>query len=205
MLNATNIVRSQCVNMANIFRNQFLSMANVARNQMVNISNIIRNQARSWANIIRNQASNARNALTSSFMSMAAVARTQMAHVLSVVQSYMSQIAAACNKTLTLKVNINKTETTTKKVVVEGGGKTGTMSIAVPQTSSFTASGTRGASNSIGLGSLAQALSGYGKDQTISISVPVVLEGREIAKASAIYTREELSRLEKRNNRKRGE
>ena len=205
MLNATNIVRSQCVNMANICRNQFLSMSNVARNQMVNISNIIRNQARSWANVIRNQASNARNALTSSFMSMAAVARTQMAHVLSVVQSYMSQIAAACNKTLTLKVNINKTETTTKKVVVEGGEKTGMMSIAVPQTSSFTASGTRGTNNSIGLGSLAQALSGYGKDQTISISVPVVLEGREIAKASAIYTREELSRLEKRNNRKRGE
>ena len=205
MLNATNICRSQCVNMANIFRNQFVSMANVARNQMVNISNIIRNQAVSWSNVIRNQASNARNALTSSFMSMAAVARTQMAHVLSVVQSYMSQIAAACNKTLTLKVNINKTETTTKKVVVDGGGKTGMMNIAVPQTSSFTASGTRGASNSIGLGSLAQALSGYGKDQTISISVPVVLEGREIAKASAIYTREELSRLEKRNNRKRGE
>ena len=205
MLNATNIVRSQCVNMANIFRNQFVSMANVARNQMVNISNIIRNQAVSWSNVIRNQASNARNALTSSFMSMAAVARTQMARVLSVVQSYMSQISAACNKTLNLKVNISKTETTTKKVVVEGGGKTGTMSIAVPQTSSFTASGTRGASNSIGLGSLAQALSGYGKDQTISISVPVVLEGREIAKASAIYTREELSRLEKRNNRKRGE
>ena len=205
MLNATNIVRSQCVNMANIFRNQFVSMANVARNQMVNISNIIRNQAVSWSNVIRNQASNARNALTSSFMSMAAVARTQMARVLSVVQSYMSQISAACNKTLNLKVNISKTETTTKKVVVEGGGKTSTMSIAVPQTSSFTASGTRGASNSIGLGSLAQALSGYGKDQTISISVPVVLEGREIAKASAIYTREELSRLEKRNNRKRGE
>ena len=205
MLNATNIVRSQCVNMANIFRNQFVSMANVARNQMVNISNIIRNQAVSWANIIRSQASNARNALTSSFMSMAAVARTQMARVLSVVQSYMSQISAACNKTLNLKVNISKTETTTKKVVVEGGEKTGMMSIAVPQTSSFTASGTKGASNSIGLGSLAQALSGYGKDQTISISVPVVLEGREIAKASAIYTREELSRLEKRNNRKRGE
>ena len=205
MLNSTNIVRSQCVNMSNITRNQFVSMSNVARNQMVNISNIIRNQSMSWSNVIRNQASNARNALTSSFMSMAAVARTQMAHVLSVVQSYMSQISAACNKTLTLKVNINKTETTTKKVVVEGGGKTGMMSIAVPQTSSFTASGTKGASNSIGLGSLAQVLSGYGKDQTISISVPVVLEGREIAKASAIYTREELSRLEKRNNRKRGE
>ena len=200
-----NVIRNQVQNARNAFTRQFISMAAVARTQMVNVSNVIRNQAVGWSNVIRNQASNARNALTSSFMSMAAVARTQMAHVLSVVRSYMSQIAAACNKTLTLKVNINKTETTTKKVVVEGGGKTGMMNIAVPQTSSFTASGTRGASNSIGLGSLAQVLSGYGKDQTISISVPVVLEGREIAKASAIYTREELSRLEKRNNRKRGE
>ena len=200
-----NVIRNQVQNARNAFTRQFISMASVARTQMVNVSNVIRNQAVSWSNVIRNQASNARNALTSSFMSMAAVARTQMANVLSVVRSYMSQIAAACNKTLTLKVNINKTETTTKKVVVDGEGKTGMMNIAVPQTSSFTASGTRGASNSIGLGSLAQALSGYGKDQTISISVPVVLEGREIAKASAIYTREELSRLEKRNNRKRGE
>lgn len=200
-----NVIRNQVQNARNAFTRQFISMASVARTQMVNVSNVIRNQAVTWSNVIRNQASNARNALTSSFMSMAAVARTQMAHVLSVVRSYMSQIAAACNKTLTLKVNINKTETTTKKVVVDGGGKTGMMNIAVPQTSLFTASGTRGASNSIGLGSLAQALSGYGKDQTISISVPVVLEGREIAKASAIYTREELSRLEKRNNRKRGE
>ena len=200
-----NVIRNQVQNARNAFTRQFISMASVARTQMVNVSNVIRNQAVGWSNVIRNQASNARNALTRSFMSMAAVARSQMANVLSVVRSYMSQIAAACNKTLTLKVNINKTETTTKKVVVEGGGKTGMMNIAVPQTSSFTASGTRGASNSIGLGSLAQALSGYGKDQTISISVPVVLEGREIAKASAIYTREELSRLEKRNNRKRGE
>lgn len=205
MVNVGNIIRNQIQNARNAFTRQFISMASVARTQMVNVSNVIRNQAVSWSNVIRNQASNARNALTSSFMSMAAVARTQMARVLSVVQSYMSQISAACNKTLNLKVNINKTETTTKKVVVEGGGKTGMMNIAIPQTSSFTASGTRGASNSIGLGSLAQALSGYGKDQTISISVPVVLEGREIAKASAIYTREELSRLEKRNNRKRGE
>lgn len=200
-----NVIRNQVQNARNAFTRQFISMASVARTQMVNVSNVIRNQAVGWSNVIRNQASNARNALTRSFMSMAAVARSQMANVLSVVRSYMSQIAAACNKTLTLKVNINKTETTTKKVVVEGGGKAGMVNIAMPQTSSFTASGTRGASNSIGLGSLAQALSGYGKDQTISISVPVVLEGREIAKASAIYTREELSRLEKRNNRKRGE
>ena len=205
MTSVSNIIRNQVQNARNAFTQQFISMANVARTQMVNVSNIVRNQAVNWSNIIRNQAQNARNALTSSFMSMAAVARTQMARVLSVVQSYMSQIAAACNRTLTLKVNISKTETTTKKVVVENGP----MSLTMPQTSSLSASsysGTKGVANSIGLGSLVGAVVGStGSDRAISIEVPVVLEGRQIAKASAIYTREELARLEKRNNRKRGE
>ena len=216
MVNVSNIIRNQAISWSNVVRNQvqnarnaltssFISMRNVARTQMVGVSNIIRNQAVAWSNIIRNQASNARNALTSSFMSMAAVARTQMARVLSVVQSYMSQIAAACNRTLTLKVNISKTETTTKKVVVENGP----MSLTMPQTSSLSASsysGTKGVANSIGLGSLVGAVVGStGSDRAISIEVPVVLEGRQIAKASAIYTREELAKLEKRSKRKRGE
>ena len=215
-LGLANIIRNQMTNVTkaigdgmkgarNNFTTQFISMRNVAGTQSTLIRTAIVNKFMSIRSVITTQMSSARNALTSQFISMRKVAATQLAEILRTVNTYMSQISAACNKTMTLKVNINKTETTTKKVVVEGGGKTGMMNIAVPQTSSFTASGTRGASNSIGLGSLAQALSGYGKDQTISISVPVVLEGREIAKASAIYTREELSRLEKRNNRKRGE
>ncbi len=214
MVNVSNIIRNQAMSWSNVIRNQvqnarnaftqqFISMANVARTQMVNISNIVRNQAMSWSNIIRNQASNARNALTSSFMSMAAVARNQMANVLSVVRSYMSQIAAACNRTLTLKVNISKTETTTKKVVVENSPK----SLNMPQSSSLSASGYTRSATAIGLGTLVGALSSAstGSDRAISIEVPLVLEGREIARASAIYTREELARLEKRNNRKRGE
>ena len=214
MVNVSNIIRNQAVSWSNVIRNQvqnarnaftrqFISMASVARTQMVNVSNIVRNQAMRWSNIIRNQASNARNALTSSFMSMAAVARNQMARVLSVVQGYMSRIAAACNRTLTLKVNINKTETTTKKVVVEKSPK----SLNMPQSSSLSASGYSRSASSIGLGTLVGALSSSstGSDRAISIEVPLVLEGREIARASAIYTREELARLEKRNNRKRGE
>lgn len=198
-----NVIRNQVQNARNTFTRQFISMASVARTQMVNVSNVIRNQAVGWANVIRNQASNARNALTSSFMSMAAVARSQMANVLSVVRSYMSQIAAACNRTLTLKVNISKTETTTKKVVVENSPK----SLNIPQSSSLSASEYSRSASSIGLGTLVGALSpnSIGSDRAISIEVPLVLNGREIAKASAIYTREELSRLEKRNNRKRGE
>lgn len=215
-LGLANIIRNQMTNVTkaigdgmkgarNNFTTQFISMRNVAGTQSTLIRTAIVNKFMSIRSVITTQMSSARSALTTQFISMRKVAATQMAEILRTVKSYMSQIASACNKTMTLKVNINKTETTTKKVVVEGGGKASMMSIAVPQTSSFTASGTRGASNSVGLGSLAQALSGYGKDQTISISVPVILEGREIAKASAIYTREELSRLEKRNNRKRGE
>ena len=197
-----NVIRNQVQNARNAFTQQFISMASVARTQMVNVSNVIRNQAVTWSNVIRNQASNARNALTSSFMSMAAVARSQMANVLSVVQSYMSQIAAACNKTLTLKVNINKTETTTKKVVEEKAG----LNLAVPQTSSLSSGMMRGTSNSIGLGTLVGGIAtAAGTNNAISLNIPVILEGREIAKASAIYTREELSKLDKRSSRKRGE
>ena len=205
MTNITKAIGDGMKGARNNFTTQFISMRKVAGTQSTLIRTEIVGKFMSISRVITTQMSEARSALTSQFISMRKVAATQMYEILRTVNDYMGKIATACNKTMTLKVNINKTETTTKKVVVEGGGKTGMMSIAVPQTSSFTASGTRGASNSIGLGSLAQVLSGYGKDQTISISVPVVLEGREIAKASAIYTREELSRLEKRNNRKRGE
>ena len=214
MVNVSNIIRNQAMSWSNVIRNQvqnarntftqqFISMGNVARTQMVNVSNIVRNQAMRWSNIIRNQAQSARNALTRSFMSMAAVARNQMSSVLSVVRSYMSQIAATCNRTLTLRVNISKTETTTKKVVVEKSPK----SLNMPQSSSISASGYTRSASSIGLGTLVGALNtaSTGSNRAISIEVPLVLEGREIARASAIYTREELARLEKRNNRKRGE
>lgn len=45
---------------------------------------------------------------------------------------------------------------------------------------------------------------GDAKGATYTIIVPVEVEGREIAKASAVYTKEELDKLEKRNNRKQG-
>ena len=205
MASAKKAIEDGITGARSTFTSQFISMRHVTETQATLIRQTIVSKFMSIGKVITTQISAARGALTSQFISMRHVAETQMHEILRIVNTYMDQISSACNKTLNLKVNISKTETTTKKVVVEGGGKASMMNIAVPQTSSFTASGTRGASNSIGLGSLAQALSGYGKDQTISISVPVVLEGREIAKASAIYTREELSRLEKRNNRKRGE
>ena len=210
MVNVSNIIRTQAVSWGNVIRNQvqnarnaltssFLSMASVARTQMVNISNIIRNQAMSWANIIRNQASSARNALTSSFMSMSAVVRTQMANCLSIVQSYMAQIRSAVSQQMTMNFKVNKTITTTNvtKNVTEGlmatmgGISRNTMSIGQPAI----------------MGSGVRSTGGYNRgseDRNYTFSIPLYIDGKEVARATATYNQAELNKLEKRNNRKRG-
>ena len=210
MVNVSNIIRSQAVSWGNVIRNQvqnarnaltssFLSMASVARTQMVNISNIIRNQAMRWASIIRNQASNARNALTSSFMSMSAVVRTQMANCLSIVQSYMAQIRSAVSQQMTMNFKVNKTITTTNvtKNVTEGlmatmgGISRNTMSIGQPAI----------------MGSGVRSTGGYNRgseDRNYTFSIPLYIDGKEVARATATYNQAELNKLEKRNNRKRG-
>ena len=175
-------------------------MASVARTQMVKISNIIRNQAMSWANIIRNQASSARNALTSSFMSMSAVVRTQMANCLSIVRSYMAQIRATVSQQMTMNFKVNKTITTTNvtKNVTEGlmatmgGISRNTMSIGQPAI----------------MGSGVRSTGGYNRgseDRNYTFSIPLYIDGKEVARATATYNQAELNKLEKRNKRKRGE
>ena len=210
MVNVSNIIRTQAVSWGNVIRNQvqnarnaltssFISMASVARTQMVNISNIIRNQAMSWANIIRNQASSARNALTSSFMSMSAVVRTQMANCLSIVRSYMAQIRSAVSQQMTMNFKVNKTITTTNvtKNVTEGlmatmgGISRNTMSIGQPAI----------------MGSGVRSTGGYNRgseDRNYTFSIPLYIDGKEVARATATYNQAELNKLEKRNNRKRG-
>ena len=216
-LSVANIVRSQMVNVSNICKNQMknardgfteqaLSMAKVARTQMVNISNIMRNQAVAWSNIIRNQASNARDALTSSFISMRKVTETQMAHVLRIVNEYMRQVASACNKSFTINVAVNKTITTTLKVNVEAGAPT-SLNPAIPVANSLNSSAimTAGGNSSIGLGTLMGAITGASQSgQVVNIEVPLYLEGREIARASAKYMDGELKRVNNRTDRKRG-
>lgn len=213
MVNVSNIIRNQAVSWSNVIRNQvqnarnaltssFISMRNVARTQMVSISNIIRNQAVNWANIIRNQAANARNALTSSFMSMAAVVRNQMANCLSIVRSYMSQIKAATSQTMTMKFKVDKTITTTNvtKNVTEGLRNTmgaisrGSAPLAAPQAMSI--GGYASSTSTIG------ALAAGG---SITLDVPLYLDGKEVARATAVYNEKELAKLAKRKNRKRGE
>ena len=202
MVNSCNIVRSQCVNMANIFRNQFVNMANICRNQMVNITNIINNQAPKWATIITAGGNSAAAALRVSFARMRNNAASSMAAVLSTVRSYMSQIAAACNKQLTIKVNVQKTVTTTEKTVKEGPSS---LSMTIPRATSLSGM-TRGmGSDSINLGTLMGAVTASAtRGQTVNIEVPLYLEGREIARASAKYMDGELSRVNTRTDRKRG-
>ena len=213
MVNVSNIIRNQAVSWSNVIRNQvqnarntmtssFISMRNVARNQMVAISNIIRNQAVTWSNIIRNQAANMRSAMTSAFAGMAASARAGMANVLSVVRSYMAQIRSETSKTMTMNFQVSKTVTTTNvtKNVTKGLRNTmgaisrGMASISAPQ--------------AVSIGGYATSMSSIGglaAGGSITLDVPLYLDGKEVARATAVYNEQELAKLAKRNNRKRGE
>lgn len=213
MVNVSNIIRNQAISWSNIIRNQvqsarntmtssFISMRNVARNQMVAISNIIRNQAVTWSNIIRNQAANMRSAMTSAFSGMAASARAGMANVLSIVRSYMAQIRSETSKTMTMHFKVDKTVTTTNvsKNVTEGLRNTmgaisrGMASISAPQ--------------AISIGGYATSMSSIGglaAGGSITLDVPLYIDGKEVARATAVYNEQELAKLAKRNNRKRGE
>lgn len=213
MLNCTNIIRNQCINWYNIVNNQvtnarnvltsqFLSMAAVARTQMVNISNIIRNQAVTWKNIIANQAKNARDALTRQFMSMAAVARTQMSKVASAVSSSMSQVASATSKGVSMNVNVNRNVSTgyampsANALYAANAGATfslgNNMSTFANNASYAAPSGNSGSSSSDSAGG------------GMVIEVPLYLDGKVVARATAKYVDGELKQMAKRENRKRG-
>ena len=213
MLNVSNIIRNQAVNWANIIRNQvtnarnaltsqFLSMAAVARTQMVNISNIVRNQAMSWANIISNQVKRARDALTRQFMSMAAVARTQMSKVASAVSSSMSNVAASASRGISMNVNVNRSVSTgysmpsANALYAANAGATfslGNNMSAFANNASYAApSGNSGNSSSGSAGG------------GMVIEVPLYLDGKVVARATAKYIDGEFKQMAKRENRKRG-
>lgn len=213
MVNVSNIIRNQSVSWSNIIRNQvtnarnaftsqMISMASVARTQMVNVSNIVRNQAISWSNVVRNQSANMKSAFSTAFSGLAGVAARGMAACLSTVRSYMSQIRAATSQTMTMNFRVNKTMTTTNvtKNVVQGLANTmGNIArysapIAAPQAVSI--GGSIGTNRTVG---------GLGSVESLQLSVPLTVDGKEIARASAKYNQEELAKLSKRNNRRRGE
>ena len=197
LVNVTNIMRNQMVNSANIVRNQCLNMANIFRNQFINMANITRNQMLNIANIIRNQASNARNALTSSFISMAKVVATQMNKCLSSVRNTMTQMASAASRGISMNVS-------------------GGMPAAAPASALYAANAAstysiggrisalaNGASSAMSTGA-ASGSSSRGMSEAITLEIPVMLDGKQVARATAKYVDNELKMMTKRENRKRG-
>ena len=207
MLNVANIVRNQMINVSNIVKNQaknardaftqqFMSMAAVARNQMDNVRTPVVEKMMSIVRVVSTQGGKAKEALGKSFAGMATTAATQMARVLSVVNSYMSAIARATSRRLTINVGVNKTVTTTYKSV----------QASIPTATNLAASSIIARGNSMGLGTLVgNMIKEAGRQGTSVVEVPVYLDGREIARASAKYNEAELNKLSKRKSRKRGE
>lgn len=237
-VNLTNIVRNQCVNQANIVRNQFTNIANIVRNQCQNARNNATRSFISMSKVIATQCNNARTSVVSkmmsinavvntqawkardnatrAFMSLAAVIRTQMANALSSVRSAMSQIAAATNRTLTTKVNISKTITTTN-VAKSVQSKAQTFSLrAGSSLRSVNALATASYSAPLALASTSSGVSNKtsynnnpsNNDKTNSkpayFEIPLIVDGRQMAKASVKYMDGELKTIKNRNNRKKG-
>ena len=231
-VNLTNIVRNQCVNQANIVRNQFTNISNIVRNQcqnarnnatrsFISMSKVISTQCNnartsvvskmmSIASVVNTQAWKARDNATRAFMSLAAVIRAQMNNALSSVRSAMSQIAAATNRTLTTKVNISKTITTTQKSVTEnartlslraGSSFRSVNALATASYSSPVALASTGLSTNIGN---IRSTTSNNKTNPIRIEMPVYLDSKQIGKSTAEVVNGEIKTTTKRNNRRRG-
>jgi hypothetical protein len=213
MVNVSNIIRNQSVSWSNVIRNQvtnarnaltsqFLSMAAVARTQMTNISNIVRNQAISWSNVVRNQSANMKAAFSTAFSGLAGVAARGMAACLSTVRSYMSQIRAATAQTMTMNFRVNKTMTTTNVTKNVTQGLASTMGSIARHTAPIAAPQSMAIGGSVGSN---RTVAGLGSVESLQLNVPLTVDGREIARATASYNQAELAKLSKRNNRRRGE
>ena len=196
LVNVTNIMRNQMVNSANIVRNQCLNMANIFRNQFINMANITRNQMLNIANIIRNQASNARNALTSSFISMAKVVATQMNKCLSSVRNTMTQMASAASRGISMNVSGGMPAAAPASALYAANAAS-TYSVG-GRTSALA----NGASSAMSTGTASGG--GRGMSEAITLEIPVMLDGKQVARATAKYVDNELKMMTKRENRKRG-
>ena len=216
MVNVSNIIRNQAISWSNVIRNQvtnarntftqqMISMASVARTQMTNVSNIVRNQATQWASVVRSQAANMKSAFTSAFSGLSSIAASQMAKCLSVVKSYMSQIRAATAQKMTMSFSVNRTITTTNVTKTKTVAASAAYAMRAVNDSMFALSVPSVASvNSSNIGN-SSGIDIHGNTSgNLSLEVPLYIDNREVARATAKYTQEELAKLSKRSNRKQG-
>ena len=199
MVNCANIVRNQAKNMNDAFRTACVNMANIARNQMVAVANIVRNQMLNCTNIVRNQAANMKNALSNGMSGMASAARAQMNQVVAAVRSGMSQARSIASSTISINIRSNISRKVTTTYHVAGGLKqtmdgiaSSTISVSRPNVMATEGSG-------------ASIHNIPTKGQNYAFTIPVMVDGREIARATAKYNQFELEKISKRNSRKRGE
>lgn len=217
MVNVSNIIRNQAISWSNVIRNQvtnarntftqqMISMASVARTQMVNVSNIVRNQATQWASVVRSQAANMKSAFTSAFSGLSSIAASQMAKCLSVVRSYMSQIRAATAQKMTMSFSVNRTITTTNVTKTKTVAASASYAMRAVNNSMFAlAAPTALATTSSNVSGNGSGIDIHGNTSgSLALEIPVVLDGREIARASSKYSQAELAKLEKRGKRKQG-
>ncbi len=197
MLNCTNIVKNQSTNMNDTFRTAFVNMANIANNQMPKIADTVRTEMLNCTNIIKNQAGNMSTALAQGMSAMASSATAAMAKVVAAVRNGMAQARAVASQPISINItsNISRKVTTTH---VAGGIKQTMANISAaginvqrPNTATATSGGVM--------------TSRVGDGGNLVLSVPLVLDGKEIARATAKYNQAELQKMEKRTNRKRGE
>ena len=196
MISIKKVISTQIGEARQVLTEKMMSMAAVSRNQMTNVRTPVVENMMSIVRVISTQGYKATKALSTSMQGMATVASQQMSRVLAVVNSYMNSIARATSRRLTINVGVNKTVTTTYKSV----------QASIPTATNLAASSITARGNSIGLGTLVgNMIKEAGRQGTSVVEVPVYLDGREIARASAKYNEAELNKLSKRKSRKRGE
>ena len=202
MLSCSSIVKNQVLNMRTAFTQQFISMSKVASTQLTSVRTAVVSKMMSIARVVGTQAKSARDNLTRQFMSMNSVVATQMAKCLSTVQSYMSQIKSATNQQMTMKFKVEKTITTTN---VTKNVQEGMRSTMASMNTNMMGVGSPNIMSTGGLGTInINANTSGGISGNLALEVPLYLDGKEIARASAVYTEAELAKLKKRNDRKRG-
>ncbi|MBN9647749.1 phage tail tape measure protein [Terrisporobacter glycolicus] len=228
MISMAKVVGTQSQNARNSATTSFISMSKVISTQCTNARTAVVSKMMSINAVVNTQAWKARDNATRAFMSLAAVVRTQMSNALTSVRNAMSQIASATNRTLTTKVNVSKTITTTN-VAKSIQAKPQTFNFSAvrsiqPRSFSLAATRSLGGINSLATASygspvaLASTSSGVSGSTTYGgtkgttktnskptyFEIPLIVDGREMAKASAKYMDGELKIISNRNNRKKG-
>lgn len=229
-----NIVRNQMVNVANIIMNQMDNARQAFSEKMVSMSNVTRVQSAfirkegtekfmSLRRVITTQISEARDIVTGKMISMRKVVAIQsynakkegakhfqqlrqsiekeMSQAYSSVSSYMSKIASATNRTLHTKVNVTKSV----KTVDAGGGSALATAFSSLNAMALSGSGLTyaAAGGYSGVGSNG-GYSDSNNNNAMYFELPTYLDGKLVAKTTAKYMNNELTILDKKNSRKRG-